>query len=148
MPAWEDTAALGPCSGCSQFGAALGAPASASALRGLGWSWGLGQRVPGSVGQGLDGCVRLGTPAGDSDMLCPQDPSGSHPSACTPRPLQHHGETGSFQGLCSGEAKRERLFLCQSGIRGIVHAGHVGLAVLDGLRRWRCPGAFSALSVP
>lgn len=55
---------------------------------------------------------------------------------------------GSFQGLCYDEAKRERLFLCQSRIRGIVDAGHVELAVLHHLRRWRCTGAFSALCVP
>lgn len=89
--------------------------------------------------------MRLGALAGDSDMLCPQGPGGSHPSTCTPAlPWR----TGSFQGLCSGEPKRERLFLCQSRIKGIVHAGHVELAVLARLRRWRCPRAFSALSVP
>lgn len=89
--------------------------------------------------------MKLGALAGDSDMLCP---GGSHPSTCTPKPSAILWRTGSFQGLCSGEAKRERLFLCQSRIRGIVHVGHVELAVLDSLWRWRCPGAFSALSVP
>lgn len=89
--------------------------------------------------------MRLGALAGVSDMLCPQGSGGSHPSTCTPAlPWR----TGSFQGLCSGEPKRERLFLCQSRIKGIVHAGHVELAVLACLRRWRCPRAFSALSVP
>lgn len=61
--------------GCS------GAPVSASAL-GVGGLWvevaglglELGLQVPGSAGQGLDGCMRLGALAGDSAMHCPQGP--------------------------------------------------------------------------